>query len=329
MIAGGRAARPGNGSQSARRVSWQDGVRLVVAALLTAIAVTASAGQRSEGQAPTPRLATVDWGIAQNLTAMGVAPIGVGQIDGYASWVGGPPLPAGVHELGLRAQPNMELLSQLKPDRILITRMYASQAQRLSQIAPVSTVDVYFTPGDVWDNTVAAVTQLGRIAHRPAAAQALIARTEQHVATAAGRLPAHVAPLLVLQFVDESHVRVYGDRSLVQATMTRMGLDNAWQGPTTRWGMAVVPLDRLADIRRARVVVMGPLPVGLSQEIAGNRIWHSLPAVKQAPVLFIPAVWSFGGLPSASRFARLLADALDQAPAQGPGWPDTARNASR
>ncbi|HET7312745.1 iron-siderophore ABC transporter substrate-binding protein [Salinisphaera sp.] len=269
----------------------------------------------------TPRLATLDWGIAQNLTAMGVPPIAVGQTAGYATWVGAPPLPAKTRDLGLRAQPNLELLSQLEPDRILITEMYRAIEPKLERVAPVSTVDVYFTPGPVWHNTVAAARKLGRIAGRPEAAEALIRRTKKNIRDAAARLPANTAPLLVVQFADFRHVRIYGRGSLIQATMRRMGLENAWHGKTTRWGMAVVPLSRLAQIENGRVVVMGPVPVGVTDEIAASRLWRSLPVVGNAPVVYIPEVWSFGGLPSASRFARLVAGALRSAPASGLGWP--------
>ena len=297
---------------------------LLVAGLLVGMAAHAA-----------PRLVTVDWGIAQNLTAMGVPPIGVGQIAGYRSWVAGPPLPSATREIGLRAQPNMELLSQLDPDWILITELYAGQADRLAEVAPVSIVDVYFSQGDgdsdVWNNTIAAVNKLGTIAQRPAAAKALIARTQSAIQQQAARLPADTKPLLIVQFVDESHVRVYGEGSLVAATAERMGLDNAWQQATTRWGVATVALDRLARVPDAQIVVMGPVPVGVADKIADNRIWQTLPSVQHTPPIYIPAVWSFGGLPSASRFARLIADALTDAPAgppgAGAGWPNTAPEA--
>lgn len=303
---------------------WRRSARASLCLLFLLVSGAALAGQSNA----TPRLATLDWGIAQNLTAMGVPPVAVGQTTGYATWVGTPALPDTVHDLGLRAEPNLELLSQVKPDHILITRLYASAAPKLSRIAPVSTVDVYFTPGTVWHNTVAAVNKLGRIAHRPEAAQALIRRTNQRIRTAAARLPANTGPLLVVQFVDAQHVRVYGRGSLIQATMQRMGLTNAWDGQTTRWGMAVVPISRLADIKQGRVVVMGPVPVGLTDRIAANRVWQSMPVVRDAPVVYMPGVWSSGGLPSASRFARLLTHALRAAPESGPGWPQSGPDAS-
>ncbi|AWN16083.1 ABC transporter substrate-binding protein [Salinisphaera sp. LB1] len=301
------------------------GARLALAGLFAiGMATTATAADASAA----PRLATLDWGIAQNLTAMGVPPIAVGQTAGYATWVGAPALPPATRNLGLRGQPNLELLAQLDPDRVLITKLYAAIESKLEQVAPVSTVDVYFRPGDVWHNTLAAVKKLGRIAHRPDAARALIRRTEQHIHQAAARLPAATAPLLVVQFSDARHVRVFGQRSLIQATMQRMGLANAWRGATTRWGVAEVPLSRLAAIQTGRVVVVGPVPVGVADKIAASRLWQRLPVVRNAPVVYIPGVWSFGGLPSASRFARRVSAALRAASATGPGWPQAQDAAS-
>lgn len=304
--------------------------RLVCACLLI---IGATPAAIADSNPPPPRIASIDWGLAQNLTAMGVPPIAVGQAASYGIWVAGPDLPASTLGLGLRSQPNMELLSQLKPDRILITDMYADQRARLSQIAPVSSVDVYFTPGDVWDNTVAAVKKLGDIVHRPTAAQALIDRTEQQIADAGHRVPPKTGPVVILQFIDDRHVRVFGDRSLVQATMDRMGVANAWSGDTMRWGMAVVPIQRLADLTQGRIVVMDPVPVGVAEQLADSRLWNSLPIVRNAPVLHIPAVWSFGGLPSASRFAGLLADALVEAahkePGADQGWPQARETSGR
>ncbi|RJS93474.1 iron-siderophore ABC transporter substrate-binding protein [Salinisphaera sp. Q1T1-3] len=303
-------------------------VGLVLA--LFGLAAQASAASRDttdDASPPTPRLATLDWGIAQNLVAMGVSPIAVGQTAGYATWVADPPLPKGTCNLGNRAQPNLELLDQLDPDRILITRFYAPAGPRLKQIAPVTSVDTYGQPGDVWTNTVDAVKRLGQIAHRSAAAQALIARVESDVRKAADQLPSSTKPLLVLQFSGPQHVRVYGQGSLIQATMQRMGLTSAWQGETTPWGFSYVPISRLAEIKTGQMVVVGPIPVGIAEQIKNSRVWQSLPIVKDAPVLYIPQVWSFGGLPSATRFARLISHALREAPASGPGWPVKAAGA--
>jgi iron complex transport system substrate-binding protein len=48
------------------------------------------------------------------------------------------------------------------------------------------------------------------------------------------------------------------------------------------------------------------------EEIDNSVLWQHLPAVRDQAVLDLPAVWSFGGLPSATRFARGLAEAYDR-----------------
>jgi len=266
--------------------------------------------RHAAGAADVPRVAAIDWGQAQTLTALGVAPVAAGQIDSYNIWVGQPKLPASTQELGLRAQPNMELLSQLDLDLITLTSMYASAEPRLAEIAPVERIDIYQREGDVWANTLRATRELAKSVHRQDAGEQLIRDTEQQIAALAGHLGADTPPLLVVQFMDARHVRVYGDRSLIQATMERLGLSNAWQGDTLMWGFALVPLQRLAAIDDAVMVVMGPIPVGVEDSLARSVVWQSLPLVKHGPVIHIPGVWSYGGLPSATRFARLIVDAL-------------------
>lgn len=61
--------------------------------------------------APLPRIATVDWTIAETLLALEVTPLAVGDAGPYQAWVGEPRLPAGVVDIGLRTQPNRELLA--------------------------------------------------------------------------------------------------------------------------------------------------------------------------------------------------------------------------
>ncbi|MGM0913096.1 MAG: hypothetical protein ACQEXC_05115 [Pseudomonadota bacterium] len=47
--------------------------------------------------------------------------------------------------------------------------------------------------------------------------------------------PVHAHHQLVVQFMDERHVRVFGEGGLYQAVMDRLGLENAWRGETNAW----------------------------------------------------------------------------------------------
>lgn len=100
--------------------------------------------------------------------------------------------------------------------------------------------------------------------------------------------------------------------------MTRLGLRNAWQGETNAWGFSVVSLEQFLTLPEARLVVVDPVPVGVSERLQEPGLWQHLPLVKQGKELHLPAVWSFGGILAARRFADLLSEALREASPSDP-----------
>lgn len=259
-----------------------------------------------------PRIATVDWTIAETLLALGVTPLAVGDAGPYQAWVGEPRLPAEVVDIGLRTQPNRELLAELKPDRILISPLAATLAPTLSRIAPVSTIALYDGQTDLWQRLHEVTLTLARMVGKTAEGEQLLARLERDLAKMQAELPADLPPLLVVQFIDERHVRVFGRHSLFDAVMTRLGLRNGWQEQTNDWGFSVVSIEQFMALPTARLVVVDPIPVGVSERLQEPGLWQHLPLVRQAPVLHLPSVWSFGGVLAARRFAGLLSNALLQ-----------------
>ncbi|WP_348685903.1 ABC transporter substrate-binding protein [Aeromonas bestiarum] len=259
-----------------------------------------------------PRIATVDWTIAETLLALGVAPLAVGDVSSYRAWVGEPLLPAEVVDIGLRAQPNRELLAELKPDRILISPLAAPLAPTLSRIAPVQSIALYDPQTDLWQRLHEATLTIAELVNKTAEAERLLAGLDQDLAQMRTELPADLPPLLVVQFIDERHVRVFGRHSLFEAVMQRLGLRNAWQGETNAWGFSVASIEQFMALPAARLVVVDPIPVGVSERLQEPGLWQHLPLVQQAPVLHLPAVWSFGGVLAARRFASLLNEALQQ-----------------
>lgn len=278
--------------------------------LLLPLAAQADTSQIAS--APLPRIATVDWTIAETLLALGVTPLAVGDVGPYQAWVGEPRLPAGVVDIGLRTQPNRELLAELKPDRILISPLAAPLAPTLSRIAPVSTIALYDGQTDLWQRLHEVTLTLARMVGKTAEGERLLAGLDRDLASMQAGLPADLPPLLVVQFIDERHVRVFGRHSLFDAVMTRLGLQNGWQEQTNDWGFSVVSIEQFMTLPTARLVVVDPIPVGVSERLQEPGLWQHLPLVRQAPVLHLPAVWSFGGVLAARRFAGLLSDALLQ-----------------
>ena len=259
-----------------------------------------------------PRIATVDWTIAETLLALGVTPLAVGDVSAYRAWVGEPLLPAEVVDIGLRAQPNRELLAELKPNRILISPLAAPLAPTLSRIAPVQSIALYDPQTDLWQRLHEATLTIAALVNKTAEANVLLTDLNRDLEQMKQTLPAELPPLLVVQFIDERHVRVFGRHSLFEAVMQLLGLRNAWQGETNAWGFSVASLEQFLSIPEARLVVVDPIPVGVSERLQEPGLWQHLPLVQQAPVLHLPAVWSFGGVLAARRFATLLSEALQK-----------------
>lgn len=280
----------------------------VLALMLLLLPVTLKATD----QLSPSRLVTLDWTLAETLLAIGVQPLGIAEIAGYRSWVETPVMPDQVMELGLRTQPNLERLAQLKPEQILISRMFVSLKPRLSGIAPVEAIDIY-TGGNTWEAMLAATREVGRIAKRPQAAEELIEDTQQRLASLGSQIQDRKTPLLVIQFMDAQHVRVFGNYSLYNNVLEQLGLRNAWPGKTNSWGFALINLRQLADID-ARLLVIEPLPAGTREQLENSGLWQAMRSVQRGDVLYLPPVWSFGALPSARRFADFLVPTLNTPP---------------
>ncbi|TLF50642.1 iron-siderophore ABC transporter substrate-binding protein [Halomonas urmiana] len=282
---------------------------LVAASAVAASAVAASAVAASTATSP-PRLATLDWTLAETLVALDAPPAAVAQVEAYHAWVGEPALPGATIDLGLRSQPNLELLASLAPERILISPMFANLTPRLERIAPVASLPLYTPDRDTWREMRELTRSLGRLVERPEAATRLIEETEARLDALRGRLNDAVPPLLVVQFMDRRHVRVFGDNGLFQAVLDRLGLENAWRGPTNAWGFSLVGIEALAGLD-ARLVVVEPYPAGVRERLDDAGLWGHLVEASRGAPLVLPPIWSFGALPSAERFAEQLVSALE------------------
>lgn len=277
-----------------------------LACLLSCLAALAFA---SANAAAPPRIATLDWTLAETLVALGAPPVALGQLGAYHDWVGEPRMPASVVDIGLRGQPNAELLADMGVDLILISPMFANLEPRLSRIAPVRELSLYEPDDDTWLRMQALTRELAHLAGRIEAGETLIDATREHLRGLRRCTGGHDEALLVVQFMDERHVRVFGENGLFQVVLDQLGLRNAWQGETNRWGFALTGIEALVG-HEARIVVVRPYPAGVEARLARSRVWQSLPAVRDGRLLTLDPVWSFGALPSARRFAHLLTQAL-------------------
>ena len=256
--------------------------------------------------------ATVDWTIAETLLAIDAPVSSIAQQSDYHAWVGEPHIPDSVTDMGLRTQPNLELLAQVPPEQILISPMFAGLTPRLERIAPVTSFSLYSPGTDTWQEMQTLTRQLGELTERQPQAEELIEETQALMTSlreSRPHSPSETAPLLMVQFMDARHVRVFGENSLYNAVLEQLDLPNAWDQATNAWGFALVRYPE------ATMVIIDPLPTGVEEKLAKSGLWQQLPSVRHGRIVHLPPVWSFGALPSAQRFARKLTTALEAAPA--------------
>ncbi|MGO2241812.1 MAG: ABC transporter substrate-binding protein [Halomonas sp.] len=254
-------------------------------------------------------IVTLDWTIAETLIALDNPPVGLAEIPQYQRWAGAEQLPPGVVDAGLRAQPNRELMAQLAPDHILLSPLYMRLSEQLSSVAPVTALDTYQLGEPLWQRLERTTHTLAALSGSEDAAVAMINALETYLDQQKTQLEEQPS-LLVVQFIDARHLRVFGEHSLFQAVLERLGLSNVWQHPTNQWGFSTVALEELMPYPDAAIVVVEPLPAGMSDHFSGTALWPHRPAVLAVGVIRLPGFCFFGGFQSAARFAELLSEAL-------------------
>ena len=174
-------------------------------------------------------IATVDWTIAETLLALGVTPLAVG-MSAYRAWVGEPLLlyRRGGYRPARPAQPRAAGRAETRSHPHLAAG--GPLAPTLSRIAPVQSIALYEPDVDLWQRLHEATLTIAALVNKTAEAEQLLARLDQDLAQMRATLPEDLPPLLVVQFIDERHVRVFGRHSLFAAVMQRLGLRNGWQG---------------------------------------------------------------------------------------------------
>lgn len=260
---------------------------------------------------PSPRVMSVDWTQTETMLALGVVPVGVAQGQDYDAWVKAPILPKQTKDVGLRTQPNIERIYELKPDRIFIAPYFSAMESRLAEIAPVTTIDLYGQGISDWSVLTQFTRTFGKELGREVEAETFIEQSEAQLASLKQKVDQDSAPLLMVQFMDTKHVRVFGENSLYSQAINQLGLSNAWTEKTNSWGFSMVGIDKLAGIK-AQIVIVDPLPHGGEQRLAQDQFWQYIVEQSGHPVMRVDPVWSFGAMPSAVRFAHLVAAAKEK-----------------
>ncbi|WP_151994989.1 Fe(3+)-hydroxamate ABC transporter substrate-binding protein FhuD [Buttiauxella massiliensis] len=257
------------------------------------------------------RIVALEWLPVELMLALGITPYAMADTTNYKAWVGEPKLPDGIIEVGLRTEPNLELLTQLKPSLILYSAGYGPSPEKLARIAPG--LGFSFNDGSGKPLTVArqSLAELGEKLGMQQEARDHLLKFDQFIEQMKPRFASRGdKPVLLMTLLDSRHALVIGKNSLFQQVMELLGVKNAWAGETNFWGSAVVGLERLAEVKDADVICFDHNNDAEMARVTATPLWNSMPFVRQNRFQRVPPVWLYGATLSAMNFTTTLAKAI-------------------
>lgn len=251
-----------------------------------------------------------DWGNAATLTAMGYPPIATGDVRVWDRWVGKPALPSGTIDLGIRYQPNAELVAQLPVDLVVDNSFY-QHARNLYGDVPAESI-MFAAKGEIanWADYTEPTRKLGELIHEPKLAEDYIAKSKKDISLASARLQQrypNVKKFAVVQFVDANNMRMYVANSLFQPAFKGMGKELDVLGKGNQWGFVSIRMGDLAQLDdETCLLIINPLSPITRAEIDDSLIWQRLSYGNERCVGELPPVWIYGGMSSLVSLANNL-----------------------
>ena len=281
--------------------------------LLTAMALSPLLWQMQKAQAApvsAERIVALEWLPVELMLALGVTPYGVADIPNYRMWVNEPVLPESVIDVGLRTEPNLELLTQMKPSMLVWSAGYGPSPEILARIAPGRSFA--FSDGKLpLAQARRSLLEMAEMLDKQAVAQRHLAEFDAYIDSLKPRFKQRGdRPLLMVSLLDPRHMLVFGPNCLFQEVLDRLGVKNAWQGETNFWGSTAVGIDRLAAYKDVDVLCFDHGNAAQMRQLEATPLWQAMPFVRANRLQIVPAVWFYGATLSAMNFARILDNSL-------------------
>jgi iron complex transport system substrate-binding protein len=261
------------------------------------------------------RIAAGDRGGIEALLALGVTPVGSMSSDGYEQMGGTPAMPGGIVNIGDPVEPNLEVLTELKPDLIVTGVLDGASCERLARVAPVFSMKIFNGEAGVYERAESEFLRLAdHIGLAPAGrayVDAVNAKIQAIKASVAGQ---KLRPVyLTVLDAGGRNITLYGKHSIMFDVMTRIGIELAWDGPVDYFGGRTVGLEYLARAPDAAILYAKQ---GVGSDIALRRLndsplWSRLPMVRAGRVYPVPMYDVLGSFPVAPAFADSLKTYLD------------------
>lgn len=291
---------------------WINSIQAVIFSSLFALSTAANEPISQSKE----RFVTLDWAIAETLTALGEKPITFGDAKDYNRWTNGVALPKHIQDIEIHLEANPTQISRIysslkgKSFTFINSSLYTQATPLLKKQAQKVEVIRFFHDGDAWINIIDATKRISEIIHKPDAFEILLTQYSHTINKISPLMEPYLdRPIALVQFIDSSHLRIYAQNSHFGSVLKQLGFKNAWQGSYNHWGFETIEVSQLSQLaKNSRIVVIKPLPSNVAMAMKYNVLWQKLDMARDP--LILPDIWTLGGIPSAQRFAEAFSHAL-------------------
>ncbi|APO78339.1 iron-siderophore ABC transporter substrate-binding protein (plasmid) [Rhizobium etli 8C-3] len=191
---------------------------------------------------------------------------------------------AGMKQIGQRARPNLELLSEAKPDLIVAIRRYTvGNATQLEKIAPFLAFNM-----ELLDGSDREIAELSKILGNPERGIQLNKEFRAHLADFAAKAPKDVRPRFAIMWGGETPFAFHTENTAA-SIVAAIGGDNI-AGNMTPGGEFGIDLS-LETMLEKDPEVLFIYDSGPDRPHENNPIWQELTAVKNKRVFYVGDQW--------------------------------------
>ncbi|PDV90463.1 ferrichrome ABC transporter substrate-binding protein [Rhizobium sp. H4] len=193
-------------------------------------------------------------------------------------------LTAGMKQIGQRAKPNLELLSEAKPDLIIAIRRYTvGNAAQLQNIAPYVAYNM-----ELLEESYSETAALSKLLGKPERGEQLNADFRKHLAEFAAKAPKDKHPRFLIMWGGATPFAFHTENTSA-SIVAAIGGDNV-PGPKTPGGEFGIDLSLETMLEKDPEVIF-VYDSGPDRPHESNPIWSQLSAVKNNRVFYVGDQW--------------------------------------
>lgn len=254
------------------------------------------------------RVVALDWVHAEALVSLGVDPVGVADVAGYAASRPAEPLPEGVADVGPRRQPCAAAIAALAPDLVIgDLGRHRADLLELEAIAPTLLFDEHPPDMTTLEEMAATLRTVGTAVGRREDAERVLVELEAAFTQARTRLGPLSGREVTLAAPTAGQLRVSTKSSLPGQVLSEIGLVTPWRGDDGETGIAVGP----EGLAASDTTLLFAGDEATLAALAGQRVWQGggLPGPERTVVLGADVPLA-GGPASAAALAERVSTAL-------------------